>query len=487
MRRTLRELLSEDLIARAPLAGTQLLDGPSSGAWALPGSFRSPWQGEVAWGERGVEVRQLRCRTQPDDHETVETVAKEIRWERVEVDHPLSGRVELPLRPEHHLGQLRLSHVAYVPSPRGLWPEGCEPCAGWLGLYGYEWRQGRWSPWPERTRRAFLAGEAISWPRLHDRAQRAPAGPLAAWLAPSPRILVGIGFAVCPEDTRFEPFSIAWAARFFPYVYVRCSDRLDGLRGQFRLERPEATGCGGGHGAVRPFLAADRDDVDWPGPRPVWDRTFAWYDLEPSPRRVVVVRRATDTVVNDPAAREERRDGAWHPSPSARGARQGAFDSLHLAPRMTWAGGEEVMAPICAHSCVHVHWRWGRELGRTVLKPDPLLSPSWLNGWEGGRPFARQGAPLVPENQEVSIEIEGGPAFRHEVDQLGAEPEVAHVLWHHGAAFMTALRLLPDLLALPDDVEGWGRYYHSLRYDAEVGGEERLRFPKGVGALSGEG
>lgn len=486
MRRTRSELLAEDLVA-GPAMGASLVEGPAEGAWALPQPRQSPWTGSVSWGGAGPEVRGLSCATTPDDQRVVELVAEEIRWESVSLEHPLCGPVGLPLDVEHHLGQVRLEGPPARIGPRSpLWPAEVRPGAGWLGLYGYEWRRDRWAPWPERTRRMFLADEPISWPRLGGRAQRAGPEGVAAWSAPSPRVLVGVGFAVCLPDLRFEPFSVARAARFFPYVFVRCSDPLARLRARIRLSRGERATCGGGHGAIRPFLATDRDDVDLPGLRPWWDQTFAWYDADPAPRRFTAVRRGTDLVVNDPADRQEWRDGARHPSPSARGPRQGAFDSLHLAPRMRSGEQEEIMAPICAHSCLHVHWRWGARMGRTVLKPAPFTTPTWLAGWEDGRPFARQGAPLVPESQEVHIELVDSRTFVYDVDQQGAEPDEAHLLWHYGAAFIVGLQGFADFVALPDDAEGWAGFYHSLRYTDGPDEVERLVFPNGVKALSGE-
>ena len=50
--------------------------------------------------------------------------------------------------------------------------------------------------------------------------------------------------------------------------------------------------------------------------------------------------------------------------------RQGAFDNVHIAPQMEVSLSVPVlgglpstavsMAPICAHDCFHMHWRWSQ-------------------------------------------------------------------------------------------------------------------------------
>lgn len=143
-------------------------------------------------------------------------------------------------------------------------------------------------------------------------------------------------------------------------------------------------------------------------------------------------------------------------------------------------------APVCAHDCLHVHWRWGARLGRSGLTPALGEPPVWLYGWEGGEPNTRQGAPLVPESQELRIELHDGHRLGYDADQEGAAPGETHVIGPHGAAYVVSPNRVADFLALPDDNETWGEWYHSIRHTARTGGEERLLFPNGLRVLNGE-
>jgi hypothetical protein len=91
--------------------------------------------------------------------------------------------------------------------------------------------------------------------------------------------------------------------------------------------------------------------------------------------------------------------------------RQGYYDNIHLHARMgdpDDCGNEQVHAPFCGHSCVHLHWRWGLV---SALPQGSLSGPGWrYRGWsnpDGGTPEAHTtlGAPLIPPNQRLVIAI----------------------------------------------------------------------------------
>jgi hypothetical protein len=147
--------------------------------------------------------------------------------------------------------------------------------------------------------------------------------------------------------------------------------------------------------------------------------------------------------------------------------RQGEFDNLHVAPRLrlrrikhisfsqtvptpSGAGApgpmlygvdrrkmhfdEIAMAPFCAHDCLHMHWRWNKDT--TVVSN---------LGWDGGMPFQKSGAPMVPENQDVWLRFRSDHAFTYHV-VAGTDSEPGHmyphewqVLMHHGFGHAVAI------------------------------------------------
>ena len=91
------------------------------------------------------------------------------------------------------------------------------------------------------------------------------------------------------------------------------------------------------------------------------------------------------------------------------------------------------MAPVCAHDCFHMHWRWGR--GYTHIEQ---------TGWGPRGPYTEPGAPMVAPNQTIAIETPAGHAgirYRaHAHAQHGGEWAV---ILPHGAAYGLQLRIDP--------------------------------------------
>ena len=85
-------------------------------------------------------------------------------------------------------------------------------------------------------------------------------------------------------------------------------------------------------------------------------------------------------------------------------AGQGAYDNLHLAPRMKFTSKvatgptipDIVMAPFCINDCFNTHTRWGTLNGGL---------PESNQGFSGRVPYQVSGAPLVPGNQTVWISL----------------------------------------------------------------------------------
>ncbi len=98
--------------------------------------------------------------------------------------------------------------------------------------------------------------------------------------------------------------------------------------------------------------------------------------------------------------------------------------------RSKWGLDDIAMAPICAHDCFHMHWRWSDFARATDL---PNL------GWDAHRPYQLAGWPLVPRNQHVFLRNPTPATLYYQAD---AGPEVAAGQWtiinHHGAAYLLA-------------------------------------------------
>jgi hypothetical protein len=88
-------------------------------------------------------------------------------------------------------------------------------------------------------------------------------------------------------------------------------------------------------------------------------------------------------------------------------ARQGAYDNVHIAPQMmatlvSVLGLPPVpvsMAPVCAHDCFHMHWRWSKAFGTDTTR-----------GWGSAGPYTEAGAPLVQPGQTVRLATSAGIA-----------------------------------------------------------------------------
>jgi hypothetical protein len=93
-------------------------------------------------------------------------------------------------------------------------------------------------------------------------------------------------------------------------------------------------------------------------------------------------------------------------------ARQGAFDSIHVHPKMGSHGTHEVTpAPFCADLCIHLHVRWGVVAlgGQIPNAPGTINRPLYLGWGMTGRldqgAYSSLGAPLVPPNQHLEIAV----------------------------------------------------------------------------------
>ncbi|AKT38840.1 hypothetical protein [Chondromyces crocatus] len=262
----------------------------------------------------------------------------------------------------------------------------------------------------------------------------------------APRVLVVLSFATCRERADFEPGGLVGMARFYPQIMVRASVPLRSVHGSVRLTRPATTTvldrgdgtvegtCCNAYEEIKSLLVADMNE-DLPGPddayKPFWSGTFSHYEVDPDrrfrQRPLHVVRR--DLTSTRTIASCGVRDLPTYPSDLTsvtKLPRQGEFDNIHVAPRLRlpathilipnylWGSVDRVaidpgrmrldpivMAPFCAHDCLHMHWRWGPGTAR------------WTLGWGSAGPYTEPGAPLVPPYQDVDITMHGPNEFTY--------------------------------------------------------------------------
>lgn len=306
------------------------------------------------------------------------------------------------------------------------------------------------------------------------------------------RVLVVLTFSFCCERSDFEPGGVVGFARCYPHLLVQASIPLTKIEASVRMDRPkhmdrweevgramEANCCKPGYDGwyetISSLLVADTnwDDSYIPGPKlPFWPNFFSHVLVDVfkncGPTSFHVVR-------NDrPDYRESSEEwvvrdvvGAPAKKTFKKAPRQGEFDNIHVAPRL-WlkkikhisfastlptpfgaaAPGptlypvdpkamhfdEIAMAPFCAHDCFHMHWRWGE--GTTAKSSF---------GWDGGLPYQKSGAALVPENQDVWLRFRSEHALTYHVI-AGADDAPGHmdahgwqVFMHHGLGMAVAI------------------------------------------------
>jgi hypothetical protein len=271
------------------------------------------------------------------------------------------------------------------------------------------------------------------------------------------RVLVLASLTPCREKDDFTPRGpfggMVGLARLYPHVLVKATFPLDVIVSGLEVKRPERTtirdgkpcGCDEMGDEIAPLLITDinEPDTEIDPPPPHGEAIFSYFQVNAHQKFAQKPIRLIDP-------QKERRKvfGARYrnrPSYSTevtKYAGQGAFDNLHLAPKMQLpknvagygrlpisvlgpggfgpvtlmshtldelrqAGWEEalrdiVMAPVCAHDCFHAHWRWTDKDGVN----------RGVHGWDETAPHRVPGAPMVPLHHTVDLVIESAHTFR---------------------------------------------------------------------------
>jgi hypothetical protein len=279
------------------------------------------------------------------------------------------------------------------------------------------------------------------------------------------------------------------------------------------------------------------------GPFIVWSNLFNYYIDEPTKKlggsviKVVDHKRTQQLSFADSFGFVERDTSDVFPFPSgilnsfkffpeqrvSKYERQGAFDSIHMAPKMkipeglidsilpanvVGISGETLtsadfaqlkmdrisMAPFCPHDCFHMHWRWTDNLNGSQIA---------TRGWGNDKPNEVPGAPMVRHNQDVYVGLPTPHTILYLADIHGVPSDDWQVICHHGAFYALTSSNLVGLAQtevdtrlhgvffsgshrqgrpIPDTY--WPLFYWRLRYKVILDNgrlvlQERMRFLQG--------
>lgn len=343
------------------------------------------------------------------------------------------------------------------------------------------------------------------------------------------RVLVLLVVTPCAEHDDYQPElpngGLAGTARFFPHAMIKATFPSDRMEAGVRMIRPSQTtiidgktcGCREMKQEMRSLLVRDKNQGDLvvnPGAPPFWNAIFSDYRTEPVARSGGNPREGASSpllMVNP-----DRKAGVYTTGTLL--ARQGAFDNIHLAPRMTFPSEiegvshvpsplnvpmalanartfklgeleihpdatvdwtEVTMAPFCAHDCFHVHWRWSDH-----------MATKGVFGWSESEPYKVPGAPMVPQHHKITVWLDADTTIVvYEEAEYAGERKIASDAWevfnYQGAGYvvsartatMTAVKLFvqsqseyvfrtKDGKSLSPS-ESWSVFYFTLRYEID--------------------
>jgi hypothetical protein len=274
---------------------------------------------------------------------------------------------------------------------------------------------------------------------------------------PAPWVIVAFSLTTCKERADFEPGEVLGAGRVYPHVMVLSNQGLQKVEAKIAVDRPAAEAMK--HDpemmdTIGAILVADTNEqrnlfsFTPAPPLPVWSNFFDYWDTSPPTGvefKMVDPTRTGKRTVSGAIQRERSSattralNGIYESSSDfVKFASQGAYDNLHLAPRMKFTspnpGGPVIpniaMAPFCVHDCFHTHTRWGTIAGSLPVSDQ---------GFNGRIPNAISGAVLVPADQTVFIKLTNTGStvgFEYRAVQGGSiQPSRWSVFYHHGSAY----------------------------------------------------
>jgi hypothetical protein len=324
------------------------------------------------------------------------------------------------------------------------------------------------------------------------------------------RFLIVFSFTTCRERADYEPGGVVGFARCYPHLLAAATVPVQTIEASAHIDRPaklskwsetgremSASCCKPPYDGWTPeiggLLVTDVNKIPNPLlPIPFWSNMFFYYLVDPffagGQKKYHVIRTDRPDSRNSVKPLVQRRlAGPVNPEGGRLGSlafvpnydgivekepRQGAFDNVHLAPRLrlmnvvritdvvvderlmpekiehisypvedraAWRFDDIAMAPFCAHDCLHMHFRWAK-----------FASAKWSLGWNANGPYAVAGAPQVPEEQDVWLWFRARAAITYHV--VASSPRLVdgwHVFMHHGFGYALSIQgVISHLLAM---------------------------------------
>ena len=398
-------------------------------------------------------------------------VCNTISLEEVSITTTDDVKRDLPLEESFVIRKHKLDSGHIPASSSGFWQLEAQVDQSLLIVYGYALKDGNVQPLTAADVQA-LGSDLMPAQTLQRSTFRVP-GPsrdgasVHITLAPL-RIILAWSLTCCKERPDFTPgAAIMGVNRIYPHAMVMASQPLKQVKALIVVQRPAKSPHAGVLPAepgsnltsgdemlpdIRPGLWADTNNSPALIPLPMWDRIFDYYTVDPIGDGMTnttwvfaadgaknVQRTGTSLIQRlDPVTKQQYRARDFIKLP-----RQGDFDNLHLAPRMAApsllripnVGLDSIaMAPFCFHDCLHTHARWGA--GYTD-KP--------VKGFDNNfNPYSVAGAPLVPHNQEVRLNLIAPAGFGYEALAVvvgGKRLDAGRwtIFFHHGMAYANAI------------------------------------------------
>ncbi len=407
------------------------------------------------------------------------SVMRKIEVGQLAVIHERGTQFELPLLSEFEVGTWHIPAASIPASNDGLWQLEAKTDASMLVAFAFEQIDGVIVPMTMQSIEALgdaFMPEPGTKPPCPD-VTVAGTGTIRICLE-SVRYLVLVSLTTCRERPDFAPGELVGFARFYPHVMVMSNDDLRSVEVSIFLDRPAKAMT---HGdpemmdEIKALLVTDSNvnhSITKPImpelPLPITSNIYDYYEVEAhdvlatrAPTRLSAAERALI-----PAA--ERRFHEDHPEQRAgevtfadtrftrkrtlercvgrdggirraitKQARQGQFDSVHLAPRMRTEFVDTsdhpdrrvvlddiAMVFVCMHDCVHTHMRWAAWASDKIVR-----------GFDGDRPYAKSGAPTVPANQSVFISFPTQHSMTYRAIAEGCTGGKWSVFFHHGSGY----------------------------------------------------
>jgi hypothetical protein len=416
------------------------------------------WHWKLVSGDPS-KVEKVSCLTRGMGNHRMK-VCEDITWQNVpgvQVTPTGLKELRLPLTASFLARQYTIANGRIAAGASKLYPLEANVDRSLLNVFTYEFAGGPETP-PRRVP-DFMPAPGAKGPTPI----QAKPGQKATATVERLRVVVFMQLICCKERFNFDPGGALGAGRLYATLMIMANLPLDKVYASVVHNRsPQSIMLHGGSEMVMALhtdmntdigtvLFTDRNDKSFPGPPlPTWDNMFDYYVLGAGSQTFIAVDPTKRSERKITGAVKELEDTITFSKPKPYLDRvvrkvpgQGEFDNLHCAPTMKafpnimsdakYKGApyfldDIFMAPFCEHDCFHIHWRWGE-----------FSTDQQAKGWSGGVPYSKPGAPMVPENQTVSIRVISKFAHEYIAEANSKHGAIDPGTWthvnHHGGAY----------------------------------------------------